>query len=72
MKTERGAMLIMVAICLFAGFFFGNLPFVKANFSIVILAIIGISVLPAVVELVRHRLAARRAPAAAAPPLPGE
>ena len=60
---------LWVAVCLFAGYFFGNLPFVKANFSVVILAIIAISVLPAVVEIVRHRLAARRAPAAAAPPV---
>jgi membrane-associated protein len=62
---------LWVAICLFAGYFFGNLPFVKANFSVVILAIIGISLLPAVVEIVRHRLAARRAPAAA-PTVSGE
>jgi membrane-associated protein len=63
---------LWVAICLFAGYFFGNLPFVKANFSVVILAIIGISLLPAVVEIVRHRMAARRAPAPAAPPVSGE
>jgi membrane-associated protein len=63
---------LWVAICLFAGYFFGNLPFVKANFSIVILAIIAISVMPAVVEIVRHRLAARRAPAADAPAVGGD
>ena len=65
-----------VAICLFAGYFFGNLPVVKANFSIVIIAIVLISVLPAVFEIVRHRLARRRAPATAAaadaPAVPGE
>ena len=53
---------LWVAICLFAGYFFGNLPFVKKNFSLVILAIIVISVLPAVVEYLRHRAAARRPP----------
>jgi membrane-associated protein len=47
-----------VAICVFAGYFFGNLPFVKNNFSVVILAIIVISVLPAVFEFVRQRRAA--------------
>jgi membrane-associated protein len=35
-----------VAICVFSGYFFGNIPVVKKNFSIVVLAIIGISVLP--------------------------
>jgi membrane-associated protein len=62
--------LAWVALCLLAGFFFGNLPVVRANFSLVILAIVGISLLPAVLELVRHRLAARRAAAGA--PVAGE
>ena len=48
---------LWVTICLFAGYFFGNLPFVKKNFSLVILAIIVISILPAVVEYLRHRAA---------------
>jgi len=51
---------LWVAACVFAGYFFGNLPFVKQNFSLVILAIIVISLLPAGVEYLRHRLAARR------------
>ena len=36
----------------FAGYFFGNLPFVKDNFSLVVIAIVIISVLPAVYEYV--------------------
>ena len=40
---------------LFAGHFFGDLPSVKRNFHIVILAIIIISIMPAVVEVVRAR-----------------
>jgi membrane-associated protein len=44
-----------VGIFLFGGYFFGNLPFVKDNFTIVILAIIFISVLPGVIEFVRER-----------------
>jgi membrane-associated protein len=55
---------LWVAICLFAGYFFGNLPFVKQNFSLVILAIIVISVMPAVYEYWRHRQEAKRAAAA--------
>ena len=58
--------ILWVAICLFAGFFFGNLPFVKANFSVVILAIIFISVLPGVYEFARHKLDKRRRAAALA------
>jgi len=52
-----------VALCLGAGYFFGNLPFVRRNFSLVILAIVVISVLPALVEYLRHRAGARRAAA---------
>ena len=44
-----------VVICTLAGYFFGNLPFVRENFSLVILAIIVISVLPAVFELWKAR-----------------
>ena len=44
-----------VAIFTFGGFFFGNLPVVKDNFSLVIIAIILISVLPGVIEFFRER-----------------
>jgi membrane-associated protein len=52
--------LLWVGICTFAGYFFGNLPFVKKNFSLVILVIIVISVMPAVVEYLKHRAEAKR------------
>ena len=55
--------IVWVGVCLGAGYFFGNLPFVKKNFSLVILAIIVVSLLPAVVEYMRHRTEARRATA---------
>jgi membrane-associated protein len=55
---------LWVAVCVFSGYFFGNLPFVKKNFSLVVLAIIFISLLPAVIEYLRHRAQAKR-PAAA-------
>jgi len=54
---------LWVAICLFAGYFFGNLPFVKKNFSLVIVGIVLVSILPAVVEYLRHRREAKRAAA---------
>ena len=53
-----------VAVCVFAGYFFGNIPVVKKNFSLVVLAIIGISVLPLVWEWWKHRRAAREGAAA--------
>jgi membrane-associated protein len=44
-----------VTLITFAGYFFGNIPVIKNNFSFVVLAIIVISVLPAVLEYVKHR-----------------
>lgn len=44
-----------VAICVFAGYFFGNLEIVKKNFTLVVIAIVLISVLPMLVEYIRHR-----------------
>lgn len=44
-----------VGICLGAGVLFGNVPVVKENFSLVTIGIVGVSVLPAVVEFFRHR-----------------
>jgi len=38
-----------------SGFFFGNLPFVRKNFSLVILAIVFVSLIPAVLEYLKHR-----------------
>ena len=55
--------LLWVAVCLSAGYFFGNLPLVRQNFSLVILAIVVISILPALVEYLRHRAEAKRAAA---------
>jgi membrane-associated protein len=56
-----GGIVWVVSLSL-AGYFFGEIPIVKENFETVILAIIGISVLPILFEYVR----ARRAPAEAA------
>jgi membrane-associated protein len=48
---------VWVSIFLFAGFFFGNIPVVKHNFSLVVIAIILISLLPAVLEVWKARKA---------------
>lgn len=44
-----------VVLCVGAGLLFGNVPIVKENFSLVTLGIVAVSLLPAVVEFVRHR-----------------
>lgn len=46
---------LWVAIFVGGGFFFGNVPIVKENFSIVILIIVFVSVLPPIIEVWRHR-----------------
>jgi len=52
--------LAWVALFTFGGYFFGNLPIVQENFTFVILAIIFISVLPAIIELIKGRLQTRK------------
>lgn len=47
--------ILWVTLFTFGGYFFGNLPFVKDNFTFVVLAIIFISVLPAVIEFIKER-----------------
>lgn len=44
---------LWVALFLFAGYFFGGLPMIRSNFTMVILGIIFISILPPVIEVLR-------------------
>ncbi|MBS4196825.1 DedA family protein [Lederbergia citri] len=46
---------IWVLLCTIAGYFFGNIPIIKNNFSTVILLIIFISVLPAIIAFIKER-----------------
>ena len=50
-----------VGLCLGAGVLFGNVPIIKENFSLVTIGIVVVSVLPVVVEYVRHLKRARPA-----------
>lgn len=43
-----------------AGYFLGNQPFVKNNFEYAIFGIIGLSLIPMVIEFVKHRIERRR------------
>lgn len=47
--------LIWVLLLTYAGYLFGNVPFVQNNLKFVIVAIIVVSVLPAIIEVIRHR-----------------
>ncbi|MFT8352917.1 DedA family protein [Clostridium saccharoperbutylacetonicum] len=43
---------VLVSVC---GYFFGNISVVKNNFSLVVIAIVFISIMPAVIEVLRSR-----------------
>ena len=47
--------LVWVGACLGGGYAFGNIPVVKDNFSLVVLGIVVVSLMPLVVEYVRQR-----------------
>jgi len=48
--------LVWVVSLVYAGVFFGNLPFIRNNLTAVILAIIGVSLLPLVFAFLREKL----------------
>lgn len=50
---------IWVVVCVAAGYWFGAIPIVKENFELVVIGIVVVSILPIVVEFVRHWLAVR-------------
>ncbi|MBU1127439.1 DedA family protein [Patescibacteria group bacterium] len=47
--------ILWISIFSFTGFFFGNIAFVKHNFSLVVIAIILISILPMILEIVKSK-----------------
>lgn len=52
---------IWITSFLFLGYFFGNLPFVKNNFSLVIFGIVGLSILPPMYEFLKHKFNKKKA-----------
>lgn len=44
-----------VAVCCGAGYFFGNIPFVKEHFSLVVIGIIVVSLIPAIISFVKSK-----------------
>jgi len=53
--------ILWVTLFTMAGFFFGNIPIIKNNFTIAILAIIFISLLPMIFAIIKKYLANRKA-----------
>jgi membrane-associated protein len=47
--------ILWVVVCAGAGYLFGNVPIIKDNFSLVAIGIVLVSVLPMVIELLKHR-----------------
>ncbi len=45
-----------VGICTGAGYLFGNIPWVKQNFSVVVLGVIVVSLIPLVIEFIKHKM----------------
>ena len=52
---------LWVIIFSYLGYFFGNMDIVKDNLSLVLVAIIVLSILPAIIEIIRHKRAANKA-----------
>lgn len=55
MAYNVGGGLLWIVLLLPLGYFFGNLPIVKKNFTLVIFGIIFLSILPAIIETLRER-----------------
>ncbi len=47
--------LLWVSSFLLGGYFFGNIPFIKHNFTLTVMVIIVISLLPGLIEYIRHK-----------------
>jgi len=57
--------LLWVNVCVWFGYFFGQIPAVKNNFELAILFLIAMSVLPIAFEMIRHRINSKKAKAPA-------
>ena len=55
---DIGGGILWVGLFTWAGYFFGNIDLVRKNFTVVIMVIVGISVLPILVEVVRGKAGA--------------
>lgn len=53
--------IVWVTMLTMAGYMFGNIEWVKKNFELVVFAIIGISLVPILIEFIKHKLNAKKA-----------
>jgi len=59
MMFAFGGAILWIGSLVYAGYFFGNISWVKANLSLVIIGIVILSILPGIIEFVRHKFGAR-------------
>ncbi|KID42333.1 VTT domain-containing protein [Fructilactobacillus fructivorans] len=59
-KYNVSACVAWVVLCCGGGYFFGNIPFVKDHFSAVILTIILITLLPAIIGVIKTRFISKK------------
>jgi len=52
--------ILWVGVCVTAGYYFGNLPVVQKNFSVAVIGVVFVSLLPVLVEFINHRRAAAK------------
>jgi membrane-associated protein len=50
---------LWIGILVYSSFLFGNIPVVKQHFSLVIIAIVVLSILPALLEILRRKISSR-------------
>jgi len=48
--------LVWVSLIAYAGYLFGQVPVVQKNLTLVVFAIILLSISPAIIEVLRHKL----------------
>jgi membrane-associated protein len=53
---------LWIGLLVYAGYRFGNIPWVKENLSLIVVAIVIVSLIPAVTTFMKERRAARTAP----------
>jgi membrane-associated protein len=52
--------ILWVAVCVGAGYAFGNVPIIKENFTVVALGIVAVSLIPVVLEYLKYRKKGQR------------